>query len=508
MIEPEKKQLLFVNMEYAQNEINEPINVDVLLQYFPTELFDKSNVTIMYRDFFKGQIVDIKKYDIVLISTKISSLSEMQALLDTCEGKLVIVGGILAICAGYELACLYPEVIFNTGEAESNIYDILGMAVVAQTIAQLKEMICRKKTPDVCFYYEPTGGIYRSKRTVCGLKDKCPPIHHKLNDVIKNDGLVRMETSRGCPWNKCSFCIMPWKFCAEKWRAFSNEKIEIEIKYLIDNGAREILFTDEDFVCNYEHVSSLCSIIKRCTESHKQAVSFGGSTSVLTLYKLGNSLDFCLQNMHDVGITHVFLGIESGSNSQLKRYNKGASVSMNEEIISKLQKYEMEIDVGFIMFDADTTIEELEDNLNFIEKTGLKDTVSRFAKKLRVTPHTAIYNDYISRDLITSDLDIDNLCYDYNFLDSNIELICLYVDALDAHILKESYYLQAIIRSTADKPIKKTAHKRLLSLRECCYLFLRDCVNQYKENKLLSKSDVQLIYNKYLYLGGINSDDY
>lgn len=127
------------------------------------------------------------------------------------------------------------------------------MAVVAQTIAQLKEMICRKKTPNVCFYYEPTGGIYRSKRTVCGLKDKCPPIHHKLNDVIKNDGLVRMETSRGCPWNKCSFCIMPWKFCGEKWRAFSNEKIEIEIKYLIDNGAREVLFTDEDFVCNYEH---------------------------------------------------------------------------------------------------------------------------------------------------------------------------------------------------------------------------------------------------------------
>ena len=38
-------------------------------------------------------------------------------------------------------------------------------------------MICRKKTPNVCFYYEPTGGIYRSKRTVCGLKDKCPPIH-------------------------------------------------------------------------------------------------------------------------------------------------------------------------------------------------------------------------------------------------------------------------------------------------------------------------------------------
>ena len=114
MVETEKKQLLFINMEYTQNEINEPINIDVLLQCFPPNLFNRSNVTIAYRDFFEGQVVNLEDYDIVLFSTKISSFSKMQTLLDLCKGKLVIVGSILAICAGYELATIYPQIVFNT----------------------------------------------------------------------------------------------------------------------------------------------------------------------------------------------------------------------------------------------------------------------------------------------------------------------------------------------------------------------------------------------------------
>lgn len=389
MVEIEKKQLLFINMEYTQNEINEPINIDVLLQYFPQDLFNRSNVTIVYRDFFEEQSVKLNDYDIVLLSTKISSFYEVKTLLNLCTGKIVIVGGILAICAGYELATIYPEIVFNTGEGETNIYDLLCAAAISRSIDQFKLLIFNKNIPNICFYYEPLRGIYHSERAVCNLRTKQYPYHYKLADVIENAGLVRMETSRGCPWNKCSFCVMPWKFCGETWRAFTNKKIEDEIQYLIDHGAHRIFFTDEDFIGNHEHITALCSIIKKCTSACKQAISFGGSTSVLTLHKLENSLDSCLQNMYDVGITHIFIGIESGSDSQLLRYNKGVSALMNERLIAKLQSHGMEIDVGFIMFDADTTIEELEDNLNFIQRTGLRSTISRFAKKLRVTPHTA-----------------------------------------------------------------------------------------------------------------------
>ena len=501
MLEVKKKQLLLVNMEYTQDEVNEPINIDVLLQYFPAKLYNDSNITIVYRDSFQNCAIALERYDIILISTKISSFHQVCNLLEVAKGKIIIVGGILAICAAEELARTYPNVVFNTGEAETNISSLLQLAYEAQTTEDFKQAIISSKISNICFYYEPHKNIYCSKRQVCELKNQQYPQHNKVRDVIAKEGLVRMETSRGCPWNKCSFCIMPWKFCGETWRSFSNTKIEEEINYLIKNGATRILFTDEDFIGNYEHLCNLCSIINRCTLSSQQLVSFGGSTSVLTLLKLGNRLDTCLQKMQDAGISLIFIGVESGCDSQLLRYNKGVTASMNEKLIAKLLQYKFEIDFGFIMFDADTTMDELEKNLDFIQRTGLRSTVSRFAKKLRVTPHTELYRNYLARGIITSDLDINELYYEYNFCDPTVELICSYLEKLDKHILEESYHLQAITRSTMIQEEKKLAHERLLFLRESEYIFLRQCVDCYKKKQSLLIEDMREIYQKCL--GGV-----
>lgn len=503
-----KKKVLFINMEYTQDEINEPINIDIILQYVPQELFNESDITLIYRDLSDIENVMMEDFDIVLISTKISSFPQMRSLLDLCKEKLVIVGGILAICAFDELARLYPNVIFNTGEGETNIKSLLQLAYTASTINGFKQEIIDNKISNICFYDETSERIYCSKRTVCDLKLQEYPKHYKLDEIIAKKGLVRMETSRGCPWNKCSFCIMPWKFCGETWRSFSSKKIENEISYLIKNGATQILFTDEDFVGNYEHISSLCSIIKKCTLSYKRAVLFGGSTSVLTLLKLGDKLDYCLREMQEAGITFIFIGIESGCDSQLKRYCKGVTVSMNEKLIKKLQQYNFEIDFGFILFDADTTMKELEENLNFINRTGLKSTLSRFIKRLRVTPHTVFYENYQSRNLIISDLNINELCYEYSFCNPEIDLIYSYVKKLDVHILKESYQLQALIRSTATQAEKSKAQIRLALLRECGYNFLYQCVGYYKKKQILLKEDIEIIYNKCLEQGGIFNEEY
>ncbi|MDE7476820.1 MAG: radical SAM protein, partial [Lachnospiraceae bacterium] len=418
--------------------------------------------------------------------------------LELCREKIVIVGGILAICAFNELAELYSNVVFNTGEGETNIHSLLRLAHISLNIESFKQLIRKHVVSNVCFYDECHNEIYCSERSVCNLEIQPFSEHNKLADVICNNGLVRMETSRGCPWNKCTFCIMPWKYCGEAWRSFSNEKIEQEIKYLVQNGAIRLWFTDEDFVGNYEHICNLCCIINRCTLEIGYPILFGGSTSVLTLLKLGSNLDTCLQKMYDAGIVYLFIGIESGCDSQLMRYNKGVSAYMNEELIKKLQQYKFEIDYGFIMFDADTTMKELEENLKFIDRAGLRNTISRFAKKLRVTPHTVFYHEYLSRNLIVSGLNINELDYEYIFCDSMIDLIYFYVKKLDQHILKESYKLQALVRSTISEKEKKVVYIRLQHLRGCGYRFLINCVNQYNKNGMLLREDVSDIYEEIL----------
>lgn len=498
MPERKSKRLLLINMEYSQEEINEPINIDILSALFPKDLFDHENTSIIYRDHSDDTSDLIEDFDIILISSKISSYLELQHILNKCVGKIVIVGGILAIGAPMELANAFPDAIINTGEAEKNIETLLKLAYTSRSVEEFKGLILENHVDNVCFYLHETSSVYHSKRTVCELANCQVPKHHKVSDMLECGGLVRMETSRGCPWNRCAFCIMPWKFCGKAWRSFSDDKIEAEIKYLIENGASQIWFTDEDFIGNRSHLSRLCSILEHCNLLYRKDIQYGGSTSVFTLFNLGTVMDIFLQRMRDVGIKMIFIGIESGSDSQLKRYNKGVTVEMNRDILTKLRQFEFEVDIGFIMFDADTNMAELEDNLNFIQQTGLRTSISRFAKKLRITPYTALYDDYLQRGLITSTLNLNELYYEYRFCDPAIEQIVSFIEKLDRQVLSESYRLQALLRSSRNQVKTEWAQDRLHELRELGYLFLCACVNLYKEKSDLSKSDIQSIYDRCL----------
>lgn len=502
MLEVEKK-LLFVNMEYSQEEVNEPINVDVLLGCFPKELFNKNNVSVVYRDMSEKYCIEPGNYDIILISTKISSFPQLQRILELCTNKIVIIGGILAICAADKLAICYPNVIFSTGEGEANIEGLLRLAYISKTTRELKRIIKEYDIPNIVFFDDDEKILYSTKREICDLSIQESPKHHRITEIIAKNGLIRMETSRGCPWNKCSFCIMPWKYCNEKWRAFSYLKIEKEMEHLAQSGAKQIFFTDEDFVGNYDHIIKICSIIGGINRKYGNKISFGGSTSVLSLLKLGNELEACLQKMQEVGISFLFVGVESGCDSQLLRFSKGVSVIENEKIIKKLREFKFQIDFGFIMFDAYTTMKELEENLDFIQRTGLNNSISRFAKKLRITPHTRCWEEYQKRGLITSDLDINELSYKYNFITPSIDLVCAYMEQMDSQILKESYRLQYILRSTHSLEEKKIARERLLSLRKCGYNFLRKCVEEYKKKESISPAEMYNIYIACLGQGGI-----
>lgn len=499
-----ERKLLFINMEYSQEEVNEPINVDILFECFPKELFNEKNVSIIYRDLADKECIDIEKYDIILISTKISSFPQLQSILKLCSNKIVIIGGILAICAADELAKHYPDAIFSTGEAEVNIESLLSLAYVSKTARELKRVVKKQGISNILFFDDYEEKIYSTKREICDLGSQKYLYHRKITDIVAQKGLVRMETSRGCPWNKCSFCIMPWKFCNENWRAFSYSKIEKEIEHLVQSGARQVMFTDEDFVGNYDHIKTLCSIIEGINLKVRDKVSFGGSTSVLTLLKIGNELDVCLQRMYEVGIRFLFVGVESGCDNQLLRFNKGVSVIENEKIIHKLQEYEFQIDFGFIMFDAYTTMEELEENLDFIQRTGLINSISRFAKKLRITPHTRCYQEYQKEGLIDSHLDINELFYKYKFINPLIDLVCRYIEKMDSQVLSEAYYLQYILRSTHSLEQKKLAHNRLLFLRKCGYIFLRKCVEEYRNCGTISPTRISNIYTACLGQGGVS----
>ena len=469
-------KLLIISMEYTQEEVNEPINIDILLSCIPKHLFLESNISVAYRDLDDKDDTVYDQYSVVLISSKVSSYLQLDRVIKSITHGIVIVGGIMSICCPQELAKAYPNVIFNTGEAETNLSALLSLAVKSSSIGQYKQEIINSNIPNVCFALENSFDIYTAKKSVCNLEQQPPLPHSAAGKVIQKNGLIRMETSRGCPWNKCAFCIMPWKFCEYGWRSFSEKKIETELITLCNCGANRIFFTDEDFIGNAEHIKMLCSVIKRVCATYNTQLKFGGSTSVLTLYKLGNERDMILSDMLASGIDYLFLGIESGSESQLIRYRKGCTPKMNLEALLLLRRCGFILDLGFIMFDADTTIDELRDNLAFIKKANMDNSTSRFAKKLRITPHTAFFEDYQRRGLLTSGLNLNELYYDYRFANDCIDVIYRFVEKCDSLILNEAYKLQATVRTADSDSHTNMALKRLAELRQSVFDFLVQCI--------------------------------
>lgn len=141
-----------------------------------------------------------------------------------------------------------------------------------------------------------------------------------------------------------------------------------------------------------------------------------------------------------------FVGIESGSSTQLLRYNKGVKVSDNLKIINQLEKLGINVDIGFIMFDPLCSKEEINENLVYIMNSTLRFNVSRFIKKLRLIPYTKYYNctkNHISIDRY----DEMSAEYIYNFKDKDVELLYNQIVLFEKKHLETEYKLQSKIRS-------------------------------------------------------------
>ncbi len=67
----------------------------------------------------------------------------------------------------------------------------------------------------------------------------------------------------------------------------------------------------------------------------------------------------------------LLIGLESGKNEALKRLNKMTTVEQNEEAVRILRKYGLEPNIGFIMFEPDSSLEDIRTNFEFLLRNDL-----------------------------------------------------------------------------------------------------------------------------------------
>ena len=311
---------------------------------------------------FIGLSVDFKEY----------RLSE--TLLDALYGEHIegikVLGNIIPFILAEEYLRKYPDCIISYGEGENAWYDLCKWKKGEISLSQVSGI-------------EYMDGTKMKKNPIVyiDLGETETPALDTLEELKAKNGILTLETSRGCDYSACTFC--PRQHKSRIWRGMPPEVAVSQISDLLDAADRiglpkYIYLADEEMVgelpdgTEYKRINEIGKGIQRL---HMNC-TLNASVRADSLYNPEKSRDYKKQvieswrNLYKAGLKKLFIGVESGTEEQLKRYGKGTKTEQNIMAIRTATAVGIEVRTGFIMFDPlMENWQELTENLKFLNRT-------------------------------------------------------------------------------------------------------------------------------------------
>lgn len=273
----------------------------------------------------------------------------------------IILGGVHATIIGGEAVLRNWTGLFDyviEGEGEISLPLLLESLDTGDSVANIPGVSCWDGEE-----------IKRMPPTLIERLDDLPfPDRNKLiaprRYDLSNYGLdISVMTSRGCSY-KCSFCSVG-VINSHTWRRRSVQNVILEIEDLVNKYGMDFFlhFVDDNFFVDSDRALEILKIVY--SRWPKIKTSFA-TRSDLIIKNAG-----MLPQLKRIGVVSIELGIENGSQSVLNRYAKGTTVYQNGMAVQLLKQHDIEAGIDYIMFDHYTTIEDLQQNINFLREYGL-----------------------------------------------------------------------------------------------------------------------------------------
>jgi len=321
------------------------------------------------------------------------SYREAKILASLIKEKLpsvhITIGGILATVADKCILedCKYFDSV-SRGEGEYLITELAYKLLYALPIVDINSLTYRKG-----------GDVVRnsSRKRIANL-DEVPQAFRNEMHELKERGLPQltsayMFTSRGC-FGNCSFCCVHQLLGNHIVYKRSPENVVNEIADIVTNyGIDEFYFIDDLFIMPSKQgevwIDKFCRLLDEMNLKIKFHIEVRADTVRCDLIK----------KMINHGLFRIFIGAEAGCNSVLKRYNKMCTVEQNNMALYELEQSgipKSQIELGYIMFEAAMTYEELKENYYWLKESGLS-TVQNLQNRMNVYYGTQMYYDLIQR---------------------------------------------------------------------------------------------------------------
>lgn len=231
------------------------------------------------------------------------------------------------------------------------------------------------------------------------------PTRENCTQYSANEKILTISSSRGCPYG-CNFCSAT-NF-RNKWSSRSPENIAQEVYnyYKLEKDFK-ILFVDDNFYMDpVRSINVLDQIQKKCNTQFEL-------TFATRADQILNNGEYYLSKLKELGCSEIELGIENGSESILKRYNKNVTVEQNRLTIQLLSQYGIKPVIDYILFDPKTSKEELKENIDFLKRSNLWGyDPPLIYEKIIAFPGTQFSKDF--PHLFDEDFNIPSSKYFYN----------------------------------------------------------------------------------------------
>jgi len=339
---------------------------------------------------------------VICITCYRSNIDEVSLLISEIKSRL---GDIPIVGGGYG-PTFHDEDFLESGmdvvvrgEAECIIASMIESLVHGRTLSAI---------PGLSFKKDDVTVRTDASKSLVVLDDLPYPSRDELLLSMARKNPVHLCTSRGCN-GYCSFCSVNSFYAnakkRERWRQRYIKNIVDEIEYLYQKfGARSFKFVDDSFLepprdekWSYDFANE---ILKRNLRI-KFRTQIRSDRLTLPMAK----------NLKSCGWFATSIGIENFANSSLKRMGKGASCQNNLQALDILNECEILTQVGLIMFDPHTTMEELRENCEILCRYNWVITKGIFTEMF-AADGTAFTNKLIKTGKLQTAPNNQNRCYE------------------------------------------------------------------------------------------------
>lgn len=235
-----------------------------------------------------------------------------------------------------------------------------------ETLQDLLKLFSKGASPEAVAGVVLPGRSWRPREVTRDISTLPFPVDVGINGGLKS---LNVAASRGC-FGCCSFCFIPTFYGSLGRRVRSVASLEAELDArLAGRDLSHVYFIDPTFLgpasADRKRAAEIGSVLKA------RGMSFGFETRVDTV-----DGDLMLSLAKD-GATEVFLGVESGCDAALKRMNKKVGTRAIVEAVRKVRGAGIDLHAGFIMFEPDSTLDELKENYRFLEELALLSDADR-----------------------------------------------------------------------------------------------------------------------------------